>query len=57
MLTLLLMGGVSYRWMLISDESDQWVLHTHIVLIELKDLLLSMESVEFSSRQFVGIGD
>jgi len=56
MLTLLLMGGVSYRWMLISDESDQWVLHTHIVLIELKDLLLSMESVEYSSRQFVLTG-
>jgi PAS domain S-box-containing protein len=56
MLTLLLMGAVSYRWMLIADESDRWALHTHVVLIEIKDLLLSMESVEFSSRQFVLTG-
>jgi len=55
-LTLLLMGAVSYRWMIISDDSDRWVVHTHIVLIEIKDLLLSMESVEYSSRQFVLTG-
>ncbi|MGA2848884.1 MAG: PAS domain S-box protein, partial [Terracidiphilus sp.] len=56
MLTLLLMGAVSYRWMLIADESDRWAMHTHIVLIVIKDLLLSMESVEFGSRQFVLTG-
>jgi CHASE3 domain sensor protein len=31
MLTLLLMGSFSYRWMVISDESARWVRHTHEV--------------------------
>lgn len=56
MMTLLLMGAVSYRWIIISDESDLWVLHTHSVLMEIQDLLLAMESIEFSSRQFVLTG-
>ena len=32
------------------------LLHTHAVLIQIKDLLFSMESVEFGSRQFVLTG-
>jgi PAS domain S-box-containing protein len=56
MLTLLLMGAVSYRWMLISDDSDQWVQHTDKVLMQIEDMQLAMESIEFSSRQFVLTG-
>ena len=56
MVTLLLMGAVSYRLMLISDESGGWVLHTNAVLIQIKDLLFSMESLEYNSRQFVLTG-
>jgi PAS domain S-box-containing protein len=57
MVTLLLMGAVSYRWTLISDDSDHWVQHTHKVLMQIQDLLLAMESIEFSSRQFVLTGN
>jgi len=52
MLTLLLMGSLSYRWMLVSDESDRWVRHTHEVLANIQDLALAMECIESASRQF-----
>jgi CHASE3 domain sensor protein len=46
MLALLLMGLFSFRWMLISDESDRWVRHTHEVLTNIQDLALAMESID-----------
>jgi len=55
-LTLLLIGTASYRWMGVSDESTQWVWHTHEVLSNIQDLLLSMQSVDSSSREFVLTG-
>ena len=56
MLTLLLMGALSYRWMTVSDESDRWVRHTHEVLANIQDLALAMESIESASRGFVLTG-
>jgi PAS domain S-box-containing protein len=56
MLTLLLMGLLSYRWMVVSDESDRWVRHTHDVLGNIQDLALAMESIESASRGFVLTG-
>jgi len=56
MLTLLLMGAVSYRWMVISDDSDRWVRHTHEVLSNIQDLALAMESIESATRGFVLTG-
>ena len=56
MLTLLLMGAVSYRWMVISDESDRWVRHTHEVLANIQDQLLDMQKIEASCLQFVLTG-
>ena len=53
MLTLLLMGSFSYRWMRISEESSRWVRHTHAVIESIQDLALAMESIESSSRGFV----
>ncbi|MGD0735898.1 MAG: PAS domain S-box protein [Terracidiphilus sp.] len=53
MLTLLLMGSMSYRWMIIADESSQWVRHTHAVIESIQDLALSMETIESASRGFV----
>jgi PAS domain S-box-containing protein len=53
MLTLFLMGSMSYRWMLISDESGQSVKHTHIVIESIQDLSLTMKSIESASRGFV----
>jgi PAS domain S-box-containing protein len=57
MLTLLLMGSFSYRWMLVSDESERWVRHTHEVLTNIQDLALAMESIESASRGFVLTGE
>jgi len=56
MLTLLLMGALSYRWMTVSDESDHWVRHTHEVLANIQDLALAMESIESANRGFVLTG-
>jgi PAS domain S-box-containing protein len=53
MLTLLLMGTMSYRWMIISDESSEWVRHTHAVIEHIQDLSLTMENIESASRGFV----
>jgi PAS domain S-box-containing protein len=55
-LTLVLMGSLSYRWMVISDGSDNWVRHTHEVLGNIQDLALAMESIESASRGFVLTG-
>ena len=56
MLTLLLMGALSYRWMVLSVESNQWVLHTHEVLTNIQNLRLAMESLRSSSREFALTG-
>jgi PAS domain S-box-containing protein len=56
MLTLLLMGLVSYRWMVVSDDSDRWVRHTHEVMENIQDLALAMESIESETRGFVLTG-
>ena len=55
-IALLFMGTVSYRWIVVSENSNGWVLHTHEVLGNLNGLLLSMESVQSSSRGFVLTG-
>jgi len=56
MLTLLLMGAFSFRWMVVSNESDRWVRHTHEVLANIQDLALAMESIESANRGFVLTG-
>jgi diguanylate cyclase (GGDEF)-like protein len=57
MLTLLLMGAVSYRLMVISDESGRWARHTNEVLTNIQNLLLAIERVESSSREFLLTGN
>jgi PAS domain S-box-containing protein len=52
-LTLLVVGVVSYHAMVVSSESDRWVRHTHEVLESLKDLLSSMQGLESSARGFL----
>src|ERR1700682_2151694 len=51
-LTLLVVGAVSYRGMVVSSESDQWVRHTHEVLEKLQDLRAAMQSIESSYKRF-----
>jgi PAS domain S-box-containing protein len=56
-LTLLIVGTISYRGTTVSSESDHWVRHTHDVLENLQDLLSAMEDVESSYRGFVLTGN
>jgi len=55
-LTLLVVGAISYRGMVLSSESDRSVRHTHEVLENLQDLLISMQSVESGYRGFAVTG-
>ena len=57
MLTLVLMGTFSYRWMSISEKSSHWVRHTHAVIESIQDLAITMETIESSSRGFVLSGN
>jgi len=52
-LTLLVVGAISYRGMVMSSESDRLVRHTHEVLEKLQDSLSALQSIESSSRGFV----
>jgi PAS domain S-box-containing protein len=54
---LLIVGMISYRGMVVSDESDRWVRHTHEVIENLQDLDGAMETVESSYGGFVITGD
>jgi PAS domain S-box-containing protein len=54
--TLLLVGAVSYRGIVVSSESNQWVRHTDDVLANLQDLRLAMASSESSCREFALTG-
>src|SRR5580704_2243706 len=53
---LLVVGAVSYRFMVASTESNRWVRHTHEVLEELQNLLVAMQSIESSYRGFAWTG-
>jgi diguanylate cyclase (GGDEF)-like protein/PAS domain S-box-containing protein len=55
-LTLLLAGAMSYRAIAVSSESDLWVRHTHVILQDLQNLLVAMETIQSSSRAFVLTG-
>jgi PAS domain S-box-containing protein len=55
-LTLLVVGVISYHAMAVSSESDRWVRHTHEVLESLQDLLSSMQDLESSFRGYVLTG-
>jgi diguanylate cyclase (GGDEF)-like protein/PAS domain S-box-containing protein len=56
-LTLLLAGGMSYRAIAVSSESDRWVRHTHEVLETLEDLLSTLRGLESSDRGFALTGN
>jgi PAS domain S-box-containing protein len=55
-LILLVVGAVSYRGIVVSNESDRLVRHTHEVLESLKDLVLAAETVKASAGGFVLTG-
>jgi PAS domain S-box-containing protein len=53
----LVVGTVSYNSVVVSSESDQWVLNTHEVLASVQDLRLAMANIQSSTRGFVLTGD
>ena len=55
-LALLVAGAVFYRAIVLSNESDRRLRHTHEVLANLHDLGFAMEAIESSSRGFVLTG-
>jgi len=55
-LSLLLIGAISYRWIAVSYESARWQQHSHEVIEDIQDLALAMGEVESSSRGFVLTG-
>src|ERR1700683_4698740 len=55
-LTLLVVGVISYHAMAVSSESDRWVRHTHEVLENLEELLSYRQYLESSARGFVVTG-
>jgi PAS domain S-box-containing protein len=55
-LTLLLIGALSYHWLLVSEESSRQMLHSHDVLQSIQDLTLAIESIEAISRGFALTG-
>jgi len=55
--TLLVVGAISYRGMVESGESDLWVRHTHEVLENLQNLKSAEVGVESSYAGFVLTGD
>jgi PAS domain S-box-containing protein len=55
-LTLVVVGVLSYRGVVVTSESDQWVSHSHAVLANLRDLLSAMGTVESSSRGYLLTG-
>src|ERR1700737_5553523 len=56
-LTLLGAGVVSYRALVVSNQSQMWVRHTDQVLEELQGLLSASQNIESSSRGFALTGD
>jgi CHASE3 domain sensor protein len=56
MLTLLVVGAISYRGIVVSRESAGWVSHTHKVLESVQDLVFAVEGIESNSRGFALTG-
>ncbi len=55
-LILIGMCVICYREMAATSESDQWVLHTHVVLNNIQDLRFAMQGAESSCRGYVLTG-
>jgi PAS domain S-box-containing protein len=54
---LLVVGGLSYRSIVVTNENSRWVQHTHEVLENLDELQFAMEVVASSVRGYLLVGD
>ena len=57
LLTLLIVGGVSYRSMVGSNEDDQWVQHTRETIGSLESVLAAQAGIDSSIRGFALSGN
>lgn len=57
LVSLLILGAVSYRSIILSSESDRRVRHTQEVLAQAQNLLLAVQGSESSYRAFALTGD
>jgi PAS domain S-box-containing protein len=56
-LTLLVVGAVCYRSIVVFQESDRWVRHRHEVLRNLQELFTEVRDMDSGYREFVATGD
>jgi diguanylate cyclase (GGDEF)-like protein/PAS domain S-box-containing protein len=56
MLTLLVVGAISYRDMVVSRESARWVSHSYEVLESIHDLVFAVESIGSNAHGFALTG-
>ena len=54
---LLLVGGLSYRSVVVTRENTHWVQHTHEVLETLDELQFAMETITSSVRGYLLVKD
>ena len=57
LLTLLVVGGISYRFMIGAEEDVRWVQHTRETLGTLDNLLSAQASIDSSVRGFALSGN
>jgi PAS domain S-box-containing protein len=56
-LALLVVGGISYRSVSVSGESDGWVRHSHEVIERIQNMLLGVSRIESDAQAFILTGD
>jgi diguanylate cyclase (GGDEF)-like protein/PAS domain S-box-containing protein len=56
-LTLLVVGAISYHGMVVFGDSEQWVNHSHQILESVQDLVSTTEIAESSYRRFALTGN
>ena len=56
LVALLIVGGISYRAILIARESDRLVQHSREALVTLNDFLMTLERIDSAYRGFLLTG-
>jgi len=54
---MILVGAFAYYCIVVFNENNRWINHTHEVLDNLQELRFLIQSIELSSRDFVMSGD
>ena len=57
MLTLFVVGAISYRGMVVSSDGEQWVSHSHQLLESIQDLVFAVGGIGSTSRGYALTGN